>query len=140
MKLRPGIVHDWKILLEWRNDPFTRLNSFTQDVINEQDHIDWYKRSLESEKRKIFILEDNSLVPVGTIRSDEVEDGVYVLSWSISPNHRKKGYGTLILELFLKNKIGKFIAEIKPENVGSIRMVEKNGFKKVDNQTYIKVI
>lgn len=27
-------------------------------------------------------------------------------------NHRKKGYGSLILSLFLQNKIGIFIAEI----------------------------
>jgi RimJ/RimL family protein N-acetyltransferase len=39
-----------------------------------------------------------------------------------------KGYGTKILELFLQDKTGDFIAEIKPENIASIKMVQKNGF------------
>ena len=34
-----------------------------------------------------------------------------------------------MMKLFLFGKVGKYRCEIKPENIGSIRMVEKNGFK-----------
>jgi RimJ/RimL family protein N-acetyltransferase len=65
-------------------------------------------------------------------------NGKYLLSWSIAPNQRGNGYGTKILELFLKDKTGNFIAEIKPENIASIKMVQKNGFNQLDEIKYIK--
>lgn len=138
MKLRKAVFNDWKVLLDWRNDPLTRKNSFTQEIIKEENHKKWFRKNLIDETSNIFILETETNEPVGTIRSDKTDNNSYLLSWNISPHHRKKGYGSLILSLFLQNKIGIFTAEIKPENLASIKMVEKNGFKKVNEQTYIK--
>lgn len=137
MILREATIADWKILLEWRNDPTTRKNSFTQKSISESSHKTWLTNSLLNPDRKIYILEYNS-TPIGTIRSDKTNENTYILSWNISPDQRGKGYGVKILELFLKNKTGKFIAEIKPGNVASIRMVEKNGFSKITDVEYVK--
>ena len=138
MKLRKSIFNDWKVLLDWRNDPLTRKNSFTQEIIKEENHKKWFEKNLTNLKSNIFILENEINESVGTIRSDEIDNNSYLLSWNISPNHRKKGYGSLILNLFLQNKIGIFTAEIKPKNLASIKMVKKNGFKRVNEQTYIK--
>ena len=44
------------------------------------------------------------------------------------PEYRGKGYGTKMLKLFLQNKTGTFLAEIKDTNLSSIKMVEKNDF------------
>ena len=137
MKLRKAIFDDWKILLDWRNDPITRENSFETGEVSEQTHKLWFNDSLLNSYREIYILEDNA-IPVGSIRSDNVLTSQYILSWSISPNHRGKGYGTKILELFLKDKTGNFIAEIKPENIASIKMVQKNGFNQLDEIKYVK--
>jgi len=137
MKLRKATYEDWKILLDWRNDPITRKNSFDQNKILEQTHKLWFNDSLLNPYREIYILEDN-LTPVGSIRLDNILLNEYTLSWSIAPNQRGKGYGNKILELLLQNKTGKFIAEIKPENVASIKMVLKNGFKKINELKYIK--
>ena len=137
MKLRKAIFDDWKILLDWRNDSTTRENSFETGEVSEQTHRLWFNDSLLNPYRKIYILEDNS-IPVGSIRSDNVSTNQYVLSWSISPNQRGNGYGTKILELFLQDKTGDFIAEIKPENIASIKMVQKNGFSQLDEIKYIK--
>jgi RimJ/RimL family protein N-acetyltransferase len=138
MKLRKATFNDWKVLLDWRNDPLTRKNSFTQEIIKEENHKKWFKKNLIGETSNLFILETETNEPVGTIRSDKTDNNSYLLSWNISPHHRKKGYGSLILNLFLQNKIGIFTAEIKSENLASIKMVEKNGFKRVNEQTYIK--
>jgi RimJ/RimL family protein N-acetyltransferase len=137
MQLRKAIFDDWKILLDWRNDSTTRENSFDQEEISEQTHKSWFTNSLSNKQRSIYILEDNS-TPVGSIRSDDMLNGKYLLSWSIAPNQRGNGYGTKILELFLKDKTGNFIAEIKPENIASIKMVQKNGFNQLDEIKYIK--
>lgn len=137
MILREVTIADWEILLEWRNDPTTRENSFTQEKISTLSHKTWLTNSLLNPDRKIYILEHNS-TPIGTIRSDRTSENTYVLSWNVSPNQRGRGYGAKILELFLKNKTGEFIAEIKPENIASIKMVEKNGFTKVTDIEYVK--
>ena len=137
MKLRKVTYNDWKILLDWRNDPITRKNSFTQEEISEQTHKLWFNDSLLNERRVIYILENNS-IPIGFIRSDILDTNKYLLSWDIDPNQRGKGYGTKILEIYLQDKKGEFIAEIKPENIASIKMAQKNGFNQLDKIKYIK--
>jgi spore coat polysaccharide biosynthesis protein SpsF len=137
MNLRKSNFEDWRTLLDWRNDPVSRKNSFTENEISELEHINWYKQSLKNDKREFYILEENS-TPIGVIRSDKCESDEFVLSWNISSKFRGKGYGNIILELFLKNKKGTFIAEIKPDNLPSILIVEKNGFKKENDLKYIK--
>ena len=137
MQLRKATHNDWKILLDWRNDPTTKENSFNQDKISLKTHKLWFNNSLLNPQRNIYILEDN-LTPVGSIRSDNILHNQYLLSWSIAPNQRGKGYGNKILEIYLQDKTGKFIAEIKPENIASIKMVQKNGFAKQDEIKYVK--
>jgi RimJ/RimL family protein N-acetyltransferase len=137
MQLRKATHDDWKILLDWRNDPTTRENSFEIGEVSEQTHKLWFNDSLLNSYREIYILEDNT-IPVGSIRSDNVSINTCILSWSIAPNQRGNGYGTKILELFLQDKTGNFIAEIKPENIASIKMVQKNGFNQLDEIKYIK--
>jgi RimJ/RimL family protein N-acetyltransferase len=137
MQLRKSTYNDWKILLDWRNDPITRENSFETGEVSEQTHKLWLNDSLLNPYREIYILENNN-IPIGSIRSDNVSTNQYVLSWSITSNQRGNGYGTKILELFLKGKTGNFIAEIKPENIASIKIVQKNGFNQVDEIKYIK--
>jgi RimJ/RimL family protein N-acetyltransferase len=137
MQLRKSTYNDWKILLDWRNDPITRENSFETGEVSEQTHKLWFNDSLLNPYREIYILENNN-IPIGSIRSDNVSTNQYVLSWSITSNQRGNGYGTKILELFLKGKTGNFITEIKPENIASIKMVQKNGFNQLDEIKYIK--
>jgi RimJ/RimL family protein N-acetyltransferase len=137
MQLRKSTYNDWKILLDWRNDPITRENSFETGEVSEQTHKLWLNDSLLNPYREIYILENNN-IPIGSIRSDNVSTNQYVLSWSITSNQRGNGYGTKILELFLKGKTGNFIAEIKPENIASIKIVQKNGFNQLDEIKYIK--
>jgi RimJ/RimL family protein N-acetyltransferase len=137
MKLRKATFNDWKILLDWRNDSLTRENSFNQNKVSKQTHKLWFNDSLLNSYREIYILEDD-IIPVGTIRSDNISTNQYILSWSIAPDQRGKGYGTKILEIYLQGKTGNFIAEIKPENIASIKMVQKNGFNQLDKIKYIK--
>jgi len=137
MKLRKATYNDWKILLDWRNDSLTRKNSFNQDEVSERTHKLWFNDSLLNPYMEIYILEDD-IIPVGSIRSNNILTNQYILSWSIAPDQRGKGYGTKILEIYLQGRTGSFIAEIKPENVASIKMVQKNRFNQLDEIKYIK--
>ena len=140
MQLRPANFNDWEDLLKWRNDPIARLNSFDQDIISEDIHKKWLKASLLNEQRRILIMEDSSGVPIGTIRSDTNPQNEEELSWNISPDHRGKGSGGLMLSLFFKNARGKFVAKIKKENIASIKIAESNGFAYNSPGVYIKTL
>ena len=48
MKLRKATFNDWRILLDWRNDSLTRKNSFTQEILKEETHKEWFKKKLTS--------------------------------------------------------------------------------------------
>lgn len=147
MELRRINFSDWKILLYWRNDELTRENSIVHDIISEHAHKNWLKDILNDPNKEFYILENES-IPVGTIRSDKVNNE-YVLSWTIAPEHRNQGYGNKILNIFLQNKKGKYLAKIMSTNIASIKMAEQNGFKLdssdlIDNEyillTYYKQI
>ena len=137
MELRQATFKDWDILLRWRNDPLTRRNSLNSDIIEEEPHKKWLKKSLTEEGVDIYILNDAGK-DVGMIRSDFVKLNTYVLSWNIAPEFRGFGYGNKILKTFLDNNTGNFIAEIKTENIPSIKMVNKLGFEKTDDIKYTK--
>lgn len=128
MKLRLATYEDWEMLLKWRNDPETRFNSITQSEINEEEHKTWLKTIISNPDRELYIFEEDNR-PVGTIRSDHRQGNTYMLSWTIAPAERGRGYGTKMLTLFLEGRNGKYMAEILESNSSSIKMVVKNNFK-----------
>tara|TARA_R110001599_G_scaffold344976_1_gene568986 strand:- start:1753 stop:2175 length:423 start_codon:yes stop_codon:yes gene_type:complete len=140
MYLRPAIFKDWRFLLNCRNDPTTRLNSFDQSVVTEKQHKEWLSHSLSNDSRYILIMEDTNSESIGTIRCDTNNQNEKFLSWSIDAKHRGKGFGSLMLSLFLGSAKGYFLAEIKKENISSIKMAERNGFTYKSPQLYEKTI
>ena len=141
MNLRLSTISDAQLLLEWRNDELTRLNSFNSEIVSLEDHLNWFQKSLSSPNREIYIAEIKGF-PIGTIRVDINEDSSKELSWTISPSQRGKGYGSLILNTFLSLYPSTYTAQIKEENTPSVKMVKKNGFtllsKEGSNLTFIK--
>lgn len=125
--IRPAEFSDWKLLLDWRNDPQTRHNSVSSVEIVEESHKYWLKHTLESDIRKLFIYETDK--PVGTIRLDIVDWETKILSWTVAPEARGEGVGTAMLKSFLEKYPGSYFAEILPENKASRAMAKKVGFK-----------
>jgi len=126
--LREVKKSDWKILLEWRNDKITRQNSFNSELVSESEHKEYIKNTIASSDRKLFILEYNG-IPVGTIREDRLKQDEYELSYTISPVYRGKRIGQIMINLYLIDQRASFICEVKEENISSIKMIEKLGFK-----------
>ena len=119
---------DWDDLLNWRNDELTRKMSINGGIVNKEDHYSYMDKMSKNNNREQFIfIHDNK--KTGTIRIDKLNDEFVEFSYAINPKYRGNGYGSLMMKLFLFGKVGKYRCEIKPENIGSIRMVEKNGFK-----------
>jgi len=89
--LRPATMVDADILLEWRNDPETRKASHNTVEVQMSDHVSWLSRTLGNPDRRLYIAEENG-EPVGTVRAD-FADGVWELSWTVSPESKRTGSG-----------------------------------------------
>ena len=126
--LREVTKSDWKVLLEWRNDKITRQNSFNSDLVSVSEHKEYIKNTIANPNRKLFVLEYND-IPVGTIREDRLENDELELSYTISPMYRGKRIGQIMMSLYLIDTEGSFLCEVKEENISSIKMIEKLGFK-----------
>ena len=126
--LREVKKSDWKILLEWRNDKITSQNSFNSDLVSVSEHKEYINNTITNLNRTLFILEYNE-IPVGTIREDRLEKDELELSYTISPMYRGKKIGQIMMSLYLIERKGSFLCEVNEENVPSIKMIEKLGFK-----------
>ena len=126
MLLRPVSLQDAPLLLDWRNDPLTRENSFQTTVISLEEHLRWLKDALTNPKRKLFIAEENGKA-FGTVRADFSEEGCE-LSWTVAPEHRGKGFGKEMVRLaVIVLRPQRFFARIKRGNVASERIAESVG-------------
>ena len=134
---------DWDLLLDWRNDPSTKMMSIVNKKISKTEHYNFLKSIISNKYINQFIFVHNNYY-VGTIKADNSKKNFTKLSYTINPNFRRKGYGSLMMSMFLFDKKGVFLCEIKELNIGSIRMCESNHFKfkskKENILTYEKVI
>jgi methionyl-tRNA formyltransferase len=126
--LREVTKSDWRVLLEWRNDKITRQNSFNSDLVSVSEHKEYIKNAITSSIRALLILEYNE-IPVGTIREDRLDKDEFELSYTISPMYRGKKIGQIMMSLYLVERKGSFSCKVSKENIPSIKMIEKFGFK-----------
>lgn len=124
------VFDDWSLLLEWRNHPAVRSSSINTGLIDEATHKKYIANLIKRTDRTQYIFNYNGN-PIGYIREDITQEG-NKLSYLINPNEHGKGYGTLMMKEFLRDKQGKFFLHVKKDNIASIKMAEKNGFKKIE--------
>lgn len=131
MKIRKANLTDTYVLLKWRNDKETRLNSINTDVIAKEEHDNWFCNNMNN----IYIAETDE--PVGTIRINGNE-----LSWTIAPNKRSMGYGKEMVKAFLSLVFNRpLVAYIKQQNIASQKIAKEAGFELVEDgylQKWIK--
>jgi len=94
-------------------------------LISENEHIQWLKKILANENRKLYVAEIDG-IPVGTVRVDSENLG-YELSWTVSPTMRSSGIGKAMVSLLAKGIPESVRAEIKVGNIASIRIAEEAG-------------
>ena len=133
-ELRKILEADWELLLKWRNDINSRRWFYDDNILDEKSHIEYVKkvvnRTYAHIDQYILFIDDK---PVGTIKSVNKEDLCIqpknYLSYTIDNQFRGKNLSVIMIQLFLYNKTGKFVCEIKESNIPSIKMVKRVGFK-----------
>ncbi len=136
----PAYVTDSSILLQWRNDPETRRNFIHQELVEEEEHQEWLTDVLRNPLRRLYIAEVKEMgyyevyrIPFGTIRADyDKEDDTWELSWTISPAHRRKGFGVAMVSVVVHLFDWTVKAQIKADNVASSVIAIRAGMEQYD--------
>lgn len=124
-RMRPARLEDARQLFEWRSDPATRAASRSGAEVTWDAHLAWLESTLLDPCRRLFVAED-ARGPVGTVRADFV-DGVWELSWTVSPAHRGRGAGAAIVAKVAAEIAEPICADVKAENKASKRIAESAG-------------
>lgn len=125
--LRLATLQDADLLLDWRNDPGTRLASHGAAAVQREEHVSWLTKSLSNANRKLLVAEENG-VPVGTVRAD-FSDGAWELSWTVAPAARGRGVAKRMVALLAHQIAQPIRAEIKTGNVASTLVAEHAGMQ-----------
>lgn len=133
-KLRSATLNDAKLLFTWANDDETRSVSLMRKQIEWEEHVSWLVAKLDDKTSHIYILNNEVCGDIGVIRFDE-RNGFLLISYVIAKLHRKKGMGTLILQLGMDEIIKdcndcQFLAFVQCSNVSSVKIFNKLKFVK----------
>jgi len=129
--LRKVTRADEKILLFWANDSETRKWSFNPNAIVPSEHKKWFNSNLNSPNVLMLILEYENR-PSGLVRLERKDDEV-VLNYLIAYEERGKGLASRMLKMTMSELNNywqniKVLAYTLPENIASIKSLEKAGF------------
>ena len=122
---------DCDIILDWRNDPISRLNSRNKNIISKQDHSKWFKSKLKSTS-DITLIAKVSHINVATVRYDKVSNNVFEVSINVSPKFRKIGLSKKILKLSEKKIKFKNIlikAFVNKQNLASLKLFKSCNYQ-----------
>lgn len=136
--LRKATSADMHRVYCWRNEKETVDKMGSVKLINLTDHQEWYRKSIASPFVLFFIIEGNGR-PIGQIRYHaEILDGIPAGKVSINITAKMHGKGIATQAFILgkaETKNLKFctftFANVRVDNVASIRAMENAGYKKV---------
>ncbi|BFM50704.1 GNAT family N-acetyltransferase [Marinomonas sp. THO17] len=119
-------MEDADLLLEWRNDAVTRKASLSSEKVTQEGHLAWLQASLGNKDRRLWMAQVAGK-RIGSGRADRQQEG-WLLSWTIAPDMRGKGLAYPMLQAMLTGLTGPFFAQIKNDNLASIKVAQKAGF------------
>lgn len=130
--IRPATPTDAQVLLEWRNDPTSRLWFRRTDPVSESEHLVWLTKRLQQGNAPIWIA-DRAGVPVGSSRVDPGSTPAKgSISVVVSPEGRRQGVGRALIEWTVAQArdmgYERLIASIHPKNQASVSLFSGCGF------------
>jgi UDP-2,4-diacetamido-2,4,6-trideoxy-beta-L-altropyranose hydrolase len=141
--VRPATLSDGPMVHQWRNDSRTRSVSRDTKEIALADHLDWFAKSLENPKRKIWIGMLGSM-PTGLVRFDTIGQAKFEVSIFLDPDLHAIGLGAYLLRAgeaaLAASQSGaiEIHAEALLENTGSQAMFARQGYE--GGPCYVKTL
>jgi len=138
--LRKIEQRDMDILFKWVNDSDDRKNSFQSEPIEYEAHRKWFFQKLNDANCKMYMCTCNN-EEVGQVRL-EIVNYTGIISYSISKEHRGKGYGYILLRLLeeemQKTDLIKFLeGKVKYDNIASQKAFVKAGYIPENQEEFI---
>jgi len=136
INLTKAEITDINDIFEWRNHPDIRKNFFDSEVITWNDHEKWFNEKLKDQDTTIYVayhIENK----IGSIRF-EANEYVIKISVMLNPLFLGKGLGLQVVKMGVEKYIREgtpdksLIAEVKKNNIASIKTFRKAGFKEND--------
>ena len=133
IKIRPAVLDDCYPVFEWRNDKSSREMSLDDNFITFTDHSSWFKSSLQSEKRTLYIGEQENK-KIGVCRFDlNLSEFTSDVSINMNPEMRNRGLGKAFLSKCITNYWVKndydLLAKIRSQNLASLKIFKSVGFE-----------
>ncbi|GAB3705496.1 GNAT family N-acetyltransferase [Amycolatopsis oliviviridis] len=132
MLAREATEADAGLLLAWRNDPRTRQASRSTGVITLDEHSAWLRGVLASTERVLYVVELDG-VPVGTVRFDREDEGVWEVSITLAPESRGRGLSGLVLAegeraFTAGHRVRVVVAAVHEDNAASAALFDRAGY------------
>ena len=132
IRLRKAKENDVDLLFKWANDSEVRRNAFHTDPISHEEHIRWFKKTMDNPDIGQYVLIDDDK-PIGQVRLS-IDGTDAEIDYSVDAAYRGSGYGRMIIHLIKQRTIEDFpeikrlIGRVKPANVASFYCFTQNGF------------
>lgn len=128
-------IHDEEIELMriWRNSPEVRSKMYTQHEISEEEHRDWWKKTVKGSDSQYFMFENHS-TPLGIVGFSRIDRANSNCFWAFYASPKApQGTGSqmeyLALDyIFYTLRLHKVSCEVLAFNVPVIRLHHKFGF------------
>ncbi|MEK7173292.1 MAG: GNAT family N-acetyltransferase [Patescibacteria group bacterium] len=130
--IREAKKEDSHRVWEIRNHPDVRTRSNSRDDISFEQHQGWFLNKYFKQTGNFIYIAEVGGVAVGYCRIDFDSSGRdYVISIAVDPGYQGFGLGKLLLEESLRRFPVELVirAEIQRDNLPSLRLFEKYGFK-----------
>ena len=123
---------DVDIYYKWTNDPLVRSNSFNQNPVEYNDHVNWFLSKLNSKECHFYLFLNEENKHAGQVRIDS-NGKETIIGISIDEAFRGKSLGAEMLkqstdDYLHKHSSAVIVAYIKEENVASFNIFKKAGF------------
>ena len=137
INIRRADISDKDILLEWRNNPKIREQSFNPKIISREEHEKWFNDLLKRED-VILLIGILGNKKIGQVRFNLNNENAKI-SVNVAPEFIGKGLGPILIVkgcnfLFENTNCNEITAEIKPHNTASIKAFSRAGFKTVSSE------
>ena len=136
--IRQAGSSDCRLLWELANDPAVRAFALSPHPIPWEDHVAWFREKTQGTACQILVGEIKGEL-VGQVRVDQWSDFEGEIHISVTSEFRGTGTGCRMLELALRHifattRLSRIHGYMLPNNLASIRVVEKVGFQKIGEE------
>lgn len=134
LEVRNALYADAAELFRWRNHPEVRRDFFNARAVGWEEHEKWFKEKISDPGSSVYMAGFWG-ERIGTVRF-EPKDGAIKVSVMLSPLFIGKGLGAEVIRLCTERFIEEkrpdrpIVAEIKKENIRSIKAFERAGYSK----------